>query len=156
MFLQNDDDVAFSVTSFRVIGYVLKNPDLEDFAENWDELIHEDIQDYFSEKIAWCWARMISQALNSSWHPDRPKLKRKGDVCVYCGKVASCSDHIWPFALGGPAERDHNSEWNFNDSCKLCNRIKGLAPLVCPPLPKFIQYCQYLYDAEYEYNAQNG
>ena len=149
-------DVAFSVTSFRMIDYVRNDPDLVDFANNWDELIHEDIEDYFSEKIAWCWARMISQALNLDWRPDRRRLDRIGDVCVYCGNEASCSDHIWPFALGGPAERDHNSEWNFNDSCELCNRIKGSAPLVCPQLPGFIGYCQILYGAEYYYNAQNG
>ena len=137
-----------------MINFVRNNPDLVDFSQKWRDLINPGLQEHISEKIAWCWAKMISQYLNSDWDHVRRRLERQGDVCVYCSGEASCSDHIWPLALGGPEERNHRTEWNFNDSCDYCNRIKGSAPLVCPPLLDFTQHCQNLYGAEYDRIAQ--
>jgi len=49
--------------------------------------------------------------------------------CFYCGRPATCLDHIVPVEKGGT-----NDPWNLTAACTECNRTKGKLWLPLPVL----------------------
>lgn len=66
--------------------------------------------------------RRRANLANVEHHPYKAirVFERDKFECRYCGKEATCLDHIHPISRGGA-----DAEWNLNSACGPCNTSKG-------------------------------